>query len=187
MIQFPNNLVYGFHGIDDRSATAILRNGFQPSTFSGDWLGGAVYFWENDEERAELWARMVSERTGNPPAVIRAIIDLSNCFDLTQMAYRRQLETVVEEIIRAAPEAQWTGMRQNFGRRELDSFFLNLYLNGLKNLDGTPRFTAVRGAFQEGEPLFAVSGMTSGILSLDHIQIGVRDMAAITDVEYRYL
>lgn len=48
------------------------------------WLGGGIYFWENDQERALEWAKEKSSRGEvKTPSVIGAVIELGKCLDLS--------------------------------------------------------------------------------------------------------
>lgn len=187
MTAHPNNLTFGFHGTTELAARNILTVGFRPSVFAGDWLGSATYFWENDEERARSWARAAADRHGDTPVVVRAVLDLTDCFDLTQMRFRRELLGTADILFDSLPASQLAKMRQNFGRRELDAEVINTHLASRSRADGTPRFTSVRGAFQEGSPLYEIAGMSSGIRDLDHVQIGVTDGRAVIEADLRPL
>lgn len=52
------SFVYGFHGCDKEIAKKILNQNddFNPSNNDYDWLGGGIYFWENNYERAKQYA-----------------------------------------------------------------------------------------------------------------------------------
>ena len=183
---FPNNLVYGYHGTTDVLATQILRRGFTPSSFSGDWLGGAIYFWENDAERAGLWAQRKASASDGAPMVIRATIDLTDCFDLTLLKHRRMLAGAAEAILTESPD-RMLGLRQTeSGLRELDCAIIDAFMESTRKGDGSPAYDSVRGAFQEGLPLFELEGQKSGIRLYDHIQIGVTDSRAIKEVDVHY-
>lgn len=184
--EFPNNLVYGYHGTTDAVATAILRQGFVPGPSRGDWLGRASYFFE-DGERAALWARQLARRTGTSPVLIRAILDLSDCLDLTTLRGRKLLQdhaALVEQIM--SPE-EFANLKQTWGVRELDALMIDGVAATAVKPNGQPLFSTVRGCFTEGAPAFRVGDLTSGINELDHIQIAVLHSHAIEDVELTYL
>ena len=79
------NLVLGFHGCEksDQEKLILDTRSIKKSNKSFDWLGHGMYFWENNPERAMLWAEQKKESgTLNEPAVLGAVIDLDRCFDL---------------------------------------------------------------------------------------------------------
>ncbi|SPX87818.1 hypothetical protein [Mycobacteroides abscessus] len=183
MEQSPDNLTYGFHGTSDLYVASILQEGFRRSTKPWDWLGHAIYFWEGDYERAADWAAMIAGKDGGNPVVARALIDLSHCFDLTLQRYRYQLAQTAVTVIRNLPPEALLKMRQTEYRRDLDCHVLNTLFSAAIRDDGSRLFTTVRGLFREGQPLYVVSGLASGIHDQDHIQIGVLDHEAIRDID----
>lgn len=82
-----SNLIIGFHGCDKSAAATLINN---PNTIKisdepHDWLGHGMYFWENNQERAILWAIERQKRKGNDiddAAIIGAVIQLGYCCDL---------------------------------------------------------------------------------------------------------
>lgn len=182
--QLPNNLVYGYHGTTSDFAEAHLRDGIPSTSFSGDWLGHGSYFWQGDVDRATEWAEhsaAKSRSNGNQsePVVLEAVIDLSECLDLTKIAYRDALRTVADDIISVLAPLEREAIRQNKGRRELDCKVINAFLFDAAN-GGMPRFTTVRGVFSEGDPLYSIDERRqSGICDRDHIQINVVNKIAI--------
>lgn len=67
------NLVITFHGCDESVRDRVICGGERllPSTNDYDWLGSGIYFWEQNYERARLWAEEQSaRREGGRPAVI---------------------------------------------------------------------------------------------------------------------
>lgn len=187
MREFPNNLVYGFHGTSSARVASILSDGFKPGSMTGDWLGPAVYFWENDAERAALWAERAARRDNAAAVVIRTVIDLSDCLDLTQIRYRTLLAAAAEEFERAWEATGRPDLKQTWGVRELDAAVIGLLASTAVRTDGSPVYTTVRGCFTEGGPLFQVGEATSGINDADHIQIGVLHVSAIQDVDLAYV
>ena len=73
-----------------------------------DWLGNGIYFWENNEERAWLWAKDLAKRRNSQvkePAVVGAIIDLGYCFDLTDSSYLQELKDAYESMVELYKES----------------------------------------------------------------------------------
>ncbi|MGW3549198.1 hypothetical protein ACWDHH_15725 [Janibacter hoylei] len=175
MSDIPNELVWGFHGTTATKAVDIDRDRLMPSENEWDWLGHGIYFWERDFERATSWA------SDEDQVVYAAVIDLSRCLDLTQIQWRQ----FVTEVGQAAPPAVADGLTQNEYNRSLDCWVINQVVEQWRGEDGTPRFTTVRGAFQEGDPIYRAGtdlAKKSAIRSLDHVQICVVDDSAILNV-----
>jgi hypothetical protein len=79
------NLVLGFHGCEKSDQLKLISDPtyVKSSNESFDWLGHGMYFWENNPERALLWAKdKKTAGTLKNPAVIGAVIDLGRCLDL---------------------------------------------------------------------------------------------------------
>jgi len=80
-------IIVGYHGYSDVFARKLLL-GKQPiadwkaSENKWDWLGSGIYFWEHSPERALRWAREMLRGHRTRPAVIGAVIQLGQCFDL---------------------------------------------------------------------------------------------------------
>lgn len=102
-------IVLGYHGCSTAFAEELFSGTktvaeWQPSENTHDWLGKGIYFWEHSPERAEQWARA---RHGDRGAVIDAVLQLGDCFDLTDVAKSRELrETHVERM--PPPPGHWT-------------------------------------------------------------------------------
>ena len=130
--------VFGFHGCDSRIADAVLAGKAKLSASANtyDWLGSGIYFWEHGPARALDWAKQQARRKGNKiknPAVIGALIQLGNCFDLLDVRFTdelaataRELEAELTAIGQSLPENQRTGKGDyDWLRRDRDCFILN--------------------------------------------------------------
>jgi hypothetical protein len=88
------NLIIGFHGCDQEVCDKLLNasDDIQISRKPYDWLGNGIYFWENNHERAYLWA-LDKQKRGllKKAAVIGAVINLGYCFDLLDSKYIQTL------------------------------------------------------------------------------------------------
>ncbi len=174
-------IVVGYHGCNSQFAHDILLGtrkiaDWEPSENAYDWLGKGIYFWEHSPERALRWAK---EKYPDDFAVIGAIIQLGRCFDLldewnTKILAQSYLafENSFDEVHEALPK--------NKGRqsklRKLDCAVINDCIDQLSARDFI--YNTVRGAFLEGDPIFA--GTT--ISSETHIQIAVRNSESILGV-----
>ena len=178
-----DRLVIGYHGCDEAVAERLLRGEpFAPSTNDYDWLGHGVYFWEWGLDRAQKWARQMAEAGSiESPAVVGAWLQLGRCIDLLDTEYTAQLGEFFADWSAMMSQAGLPiplnrGPAPEKGARFLDCAVLNAFARGLK--DQGRGHDTVRGAFQEGGPAFP----GSAILSRTHIQIAVRNPAAILGV-----
>ena len=103
MYRSRSNLIIGFHGCDAEVCNKLLNhpNEILKSERPYDWLGHGIYFWENNYERALLWAKDKYKRGEiNKPAVIGAVLSLDYCFDLLDNQFiqmiRQSYELMVE-------------------------------------------------------------------------------------------
>lgn len=139
-----------------------------PSDNDHDWLGPGLYFWQSDPKRALEWAR---ERTGKraykEPFVIGAVIDLGNCFDLTERENIAFVETVYESfkrVVEKTGSALPTNERApydvdgDYSRRRLDNAVmrhLHEYVERARQEGADVRaFDTIVGLFTEGKSLY---------------------------------
>ena len=89
--QLLPGLVLWFHGCDEKVGEAILSGQtrhLKHSQNDYDWLGGGIYFWENDPKRAFEFAGdvrknpMKSKSAIKKSFVVGAVIDLRMCCNL---------------------------------------------------------------------------------------------------------
>jgi hypothetical protein len=163
----------GFHGTSAEAARRILSSGFAISRNDYDWLGDGAYFFQDARPRAAEWAR---ERFGADAAVIGAEIDLRDCVDLFDPKWH---DVVRESYFDLVARLQASGQpvpKQTRGAHRLDREVINRMAAVLESR-GVP-IRAVRAAFAEGDPLFT----GSALLSQAHVQLAVRDLAAIVHV-----
>ena len=179
--------VFAFHGCDRRLRDAVLtgKKKLNASLNAYDWLGSGIYFWEHGPMRALEWAMQQSKRKGTKikePAVVGAIIQLGNCFDLLDVKFTQMLSEAADTLIQtltlqgiSLPANQSAGLQDyDWLRRERDCFVLNNVIPVLERREATA-FHSVRSVFQEGSPAFD----GAGIKLKSHIQIAVRDPRAI--------
>lgn len=179
--------IFGFHGCDARLADAVLggKSRLLTSENTYDWLGHGIYFWEHGPARAFEWAEQQARRKGSHikrPAVLGAVIQLGNCFDLLDVRFTKELSieaAALEQALgiqgRSLPHNETAGTGDyDWLRRHRDCFVLNTVIPRMEQRYSTT-FHSVRGVFQEGEPAF--NG--AGIKLKSHIQIAVRDPRAL--------
>jgi len=171
-------LVIAFHGCDRKTADSVFASGHLRSSLNDyDWLGTGIYFWEHGPARALEWAKFMAKRKGSPvrkPAVVGALIQLGNCFDLLDVRFTRFLTKLFPDF-RDTFAAIGADLPKNEKvLHRLDCAFLNWAVPLIEQQTGT-RFQTVRGVFVEGAPAFP----NGHIFERSHIQIAVRDPAAI--------
>ncbi|WP_394842387.1 hypothetical protein LZC95_35625 [Pendulispora brunnea] len=176
--------IIAYHGCDAKVAERILRGeSFQKSQNDYDWLGEGIYFWEYGADRAMKFAEDQKKRKKvRTPAVVGALIQLGNCFDLMDTKFTKELR-LAHAMLKKIHDDQETALPENGGGtpdkklRRLDCAVLNFYLGFL---EGTKRirYDTVRCGFVEGDPAFD----GSGIREQSHIQLAVRNSACIVGV-----
>ena len=95
MYSIRPNLVIGFHGCDAETSQSLLNNPNEIvySEKPYDWLGHGMYFWENNYDRALLWAKDKKARGEiKTPSVIGAILNLGYCLDLLDSSFIKLLQ-----------------------------------------------------------------------------------------------
>lgn len=160
----------GFHGTSVEAAQRILSSGFRISRNDYDWLGDGAYFFQDAPARALEWAQ---QRFGDQAAVVGAEIDLTDSIDLLDVRWHAVLDYSCTDLLRRLQEGGHPAPRQTTGAHRLDRAVVN-HAVGLLESQGIP-VRSVRAAFAEGQPLF----QGSALWSLAHVQIAVRDPAAI--------
>jgi hypothetical protein len=152
---------------------------WMPSQNDYDWLGHGIYFWEHGPARAMRWAEEKARATGEEPAVLGAIVQLGNCFDLTDEQNTTNIGAAYD-LVKASFDAAGKDLPKNRGNdadlkgRYLDCLVINYYLEKVAAI----RYQSVRCAFREGTP--AYDG--SMIYRQTHIQVAVIDRSCILGV-----
>jgi len=148
------------------------------STNDYDWLGNGIYFWENNETRALLWAQDLAKRKSSSvktPAVIGAIIDLGYCFDLTDSIYLNELRKAYDVFVdfykntgQPLPQNIDIGESTDKLIRKLDCAVIQT-AHKINQDANKHAYDSVRGVFWEGKPLYP----SAGFAEKNHIQICV--------------
>ena len=74
----------GFHGCDEKVRDELVNkpDNVKTSQETYDWLGHGFYVWENNLERARIWANDKKQRgTIEKPSVVGVIYQLDHCLD----------------------------------------------------------------------------------------------------------
>jgi hypothetical protein len=175
--------VIAYHGCDQRVARQLLNgDSFRSSENDYDWLGRGIYFWEYGVDRALQFAHEhKARRRIKTPAVVGALVQLGNCFDLMDTRFTSDLTGGHAPWSKAMRDAG-LAMPRNGGPtsdrtlRRLDCAVLNWYLDRLEE-EGT-RYDTVRCGFVEGPPVYE----GAGIHQQAHVQIAVRNPACVLGV-----
>lgn len=175
--------IIAYHGCDQSVAERLLKGArFAPSQNNYDWLGRGIYFWEFGVNRAMHFAIDQKKRKKvKKPAVIGALLQLGNCFDLMDTRFTRDLGAGYE-MWAAAMNKKQVPLPVNGGPtndkllRRLDCAVINWYLD-LAESAGT-KYDTVRCGFVEGNPVYE----GAGIHEQSHVQIAVRNPICILGV-----
>lgn len=181
--------ITGYHGCPREvqegvlSGKILLRRSNNPY----DWLGSGIYFWEHGPDRALDWAKAWLRRKGrdeSEAAVLGAIIQLGNCFDLLDVHFTKLLARANRLLIRTlseeGSELPVNEKPNDVGdviRRHLDCAVINFALQSAEEESGRAGvlYHVVRGAFEEGGPAFP----GACVRERTHIQVAVRDPSCI--------
>ncbi|MBN8421206.1 MAG: hypothetical protein J0L73_19985 [Verrucomicrobia bacterium] len=170
--------VIAYHGCDQSVVEECFRGGkLNESANDYDWLGNGIYFWEHGPARAMEWAQFMKlRRKVVTPAVVGALIQLGNCFDLLDVRFTDLLRGMFLNFNKSVEGADDVPPVNDPARKlhRLDCAFLNWAIPIVEEKLEV-RFQTVRGVFVEGEPLYP----SAQIFMHSHIQIAVRDPAAI--------
>lgn len=180
MYQKQNELIFGFHGCDEKLRDEIINNQKQlhRSTNSYDWLGPGMYFWENNPLRALQWAETLQKHPQNgkqnieKPSVLGAVICPGQCLDFLSYENIKLLKYAYDFL---SESSNGQSLPANKGKgliRDLDCSVIQMLITlqekqqSKKNL-----YDSVRGVFFEGEEIYP----TAGFREQNHIQICVRN------------
>jgi hypothetical protein len=179
--------ILAYHGCDARVAKRLLDGEpFKPSQNDYDWLGEGIYFWEYGAARAMRFAHDQKARGKvRTPAVVGALLQLGNCFDLMDTRFTEELPHAFLRFKeycrqRGLPLPENSGKTPDKLLRKRDSAVLNYYLDELprQGIPGVRPYDTIRCGFVEGAPAFP----GSGIRHQSHVQIAVRNPACVVGV-----
>ncbi len=184
--------IVAYHGCDRKVAERVLLGAqkLKMSENNYDWLGRGIYFWEHGPQRAYDWAKWRAKHPGKSkerrittPYVLGAHVHLGRCFDLLDTSHTRLLtemfpiysESCKERGVALPKNCSVAGANPgDLVLRLLDCAVVNWCLEIIEQEENVT-FDTVRCVFSEGVPVFE----GSRILQKSHIQIAVRDPAAI--------
>jgi hypothetical protein len=156
--RLSSSFVLGFHGCDETVGEKLLAGDkFKNSENVYDWLGAGMYFWESDPRRGLDWA---VDRSKNPnsrikiPFVVGAVVDLGLCLDLTTSEAAVKIKTAHDSLVKTYVSAGRALPVNKKLRPELDCAVIN-WLHYIRKRDDEEPFDSVKGAFIEGDPIYA--------------------------------
>ena len=191
------NLSIGFHGCDESIRNELVNrpNSVKKSQEAFDWLGHGFYVWENNFDRAFLWAKDKQKR--NPlqkPSVLGVVFQLDYCLDFTDSEFTKLIgeyyEPMKSDLFAAGKQIPRNRDIRNDNDkdlvlRELDCTLIEYMHQKIdeqivedvhsKGFTDLRSFDTVRGIFTEGGPAFP----GAGIQKKNHIQICIRNLNCI--------
>lgn len=181
-------LVVAYHGCDAATRESLLsgETRLRLSANPYDWLGDGAYFFEGDWRRAYKFAaaacRRPSERLSRQairsPAVVGAILRVGHWLDMSTQAGIEEFEkTYLALVAEGAPLKANKAARcddTDIILRLLDRQVFN-ELHRRRQKAGERAYDAVRGPFEQGEPV----ALASSICRDTHLQIALRNEACV--------
>jgi hypothetical protein len=167
--------VTGFHSCDREVGLKVLNGELEliPSDNVWDWLGGGVYYWEQNPERALQYAIEVANKEQKnkkaitTPFVIGSHIELGTCLNLLEP---KAMEIVVRahKALEQLSEKSGEPLPVNEkSKRNLDCAVIR-YVHEIARQEGI-NYDTIRCAFPEGK--FAYTG--SNFTMRGHIEVCV--------------
>lgn len=174
--------VIGFHSCDKEVGLRVLNgeDDLIESQNIWDWLGGGIYFWEQNPTRAWEYALECSQRKQfnkkpiKTPFVLGAIIDLGTCLNLVD-ADALKILTEAHAGLNAVFKEADREMPVNKGDNRMLDCAVIQYIHESNKQEGQKQYDTVRCAFPEGNEVFEGSKISSRL----HLQICVRNADCI--------
>lgn len=174
MIELSSEAI-GFHGTNRAAVAHLLNRDIRPSDQHFEWLGTGFYLWQDSPWRAREWAET---RFGADAAVVVARVDLDGCLDLLNPQWQSKVADADFEFAFACiASGVPLPVNTDRGNHARDAATINFYCDRVAADGGLVR--SVRAIFEEGEPIFEASK----IRSQSHVQLAVRDLTAIVEIE----
>jgi hypothetical protein len=174
VIELPREAI-GFHGTSLDAVAHLLARDIRPSDQYFEWLGTGFYLWQDSPWRARQWAEA---RYGDAAAVVVARVDLDGCLDLLNPRWQAELRDAdFEFVLHCIAQEQQIPINTDRGNHARDAATINWYCDRASEAGHPVR--SVRAIFEEGEPIFEAPR----IRSKSHVQVAVRDLTAIVEIE----
>ena len=163
----------GYHGTTEEAADKLVRENFQLSENSWEWLGHGVYFWQDAPKRAREWARSwlsLRKKYDGPVAVVAAEIDLTDFVDMLDLEGVQRMREVVESF---AQQDDGSTRVNEPPKNYLDCAIFNVATKMLSS-EGL-QVAGYRACCVEGTRLVE----NSPIYDRSHVQLAVLDQSTI--------
>lgn len=168
--------IIGYHSCDRKVGLDVLngKTNLKPSLNDWDWLGGGIYFWEQEPYRALNYASEVAEEKQfnkigiETPFVLGAIIQLGRCLNLVESQSLQILKEAHFGLTEAYKSLGKNLPKNKDANRKLDCAVIR-YIHQSRKENNEPEYETIRSAFDEGEKVYAGANFTSR----HHIQVCV--------------
>jgi hypothetical protein len=174
--------ITGYHSCDKEVGIKVLNGEWDllPSNNDWDWLGGGIYFWEQDPKRALDYAVEVAKGQQfnkgqiKTPFVLGATIELGNCLNLVESQSLSILEEAYNGLVKLYGELGKKLPTNKDSNRRLDCAVLR-YVHQSRKEGNLQAYDTIRSAFDEGDKVYEGASFTSR----HHIQVCVINPALI--------
>jgi hypothetical protein len=168
--------IIGYHSCDREIGLEVLRGNINlnASHNDWDWLGGGIYFWEQDPHRALHYALEVAQGSQfnkdgiKTPFVLGAIIQLGNCLNLVESQSLSILREAHIGLTKMYTELDKKLPQNKEANRRLDCAVIR-YIHQTRKENNEPEYETIRSAFDEGEKVYEGANFTAR----HHIQVCV--------------
>lgn len=182
MLNHQPSSVLAFHSCDLEVGLRVLlgNDSLKASSNDWDWLADGIYFWEQNPERALKYAMECAEgKQKNKvkikiPFVLGCLIDLGNCFNLTEATSIDALKRGYEDYVSLMNASGKKILQNKAANRQLDCAVIR-YIHEVNKIENLTPYDTVRAAFSEGDPVYN----TCAIWEQTHIQLAVRNESCI--------
>ncbi len=174
--------IIGYHSCDRDVGLNVISGKIEliPSNNDWDWLGGGIYFWEQDPERALNYAIEVAQgtqfnKTGiKNPLILGAVIQLGNCLNLVESQSLSLLKEAHEGLKKMYKELDKKVPVNKDANRKLDCAVIR-YIHQTRKDNNQPEYETIRSAFDEGEKVYEGANFTAR----HHLQVCVINQSLI--------
>lgn len=174
--------IIGYHSCDRKIGLDALsgRINLTSSENDWDWLGGGIYFWEQEPFRALNYAVEVAQKTQfnktgiETPFVLGAIIELGHCLNLVESQSLQILKEAHLGLTKMYKELDKKIPVNKESNRKLDCAVIR-YVHQSRKENNEIAYETIRSAFDEGEKVYEGANFTAR----HHIQVCVINEALI--------
>lgn len=145
-----------------------------PSNNDWDWLGGGIYFWEQDPVRGLQYSievasgKQYNKKRIKTPFLLGAVIELGECLNLVEAQSLSILKEAHSSLKQALEEVGESLPINKDAKRTLDCAVIR-YVHETRKVAGLSQFDTIRSAFDEGQKVYDGSNFSAR----GHIQVCV--------------